>query len=403
MPWYWVPLEIDSEEGWSTGFRGPGHNLAYPSGLYTFWTESSLNGMKDNYKDVSGNDFTGRTVSAVHNVTIESDSVHIEVSNDTVVRGDAFSVTITGKPDGAYYLWVKDTSSMSGLAGDQPPSIMGSQDNVRMDPKAGPWPIGRYVSEGSTRTIQQDVAQFYGRENVKGVVYYASVTLDSNGNRTVGFSTTVNTKDDDYTIHVERPEPYDPPASDSGPRRTFRTGDVDITVEKGDVEVHDQSAVRGARTYFLGEEITLTGTSSGSNFTYLFITGPNLPANGGQMTEPGRPVDMDNPESFARAEVIKKEWEYKWQTANLNLDTGAYTIYAVAAPVDKTLLTVTEYSTVSVIIKKPFVSAQVSPSVVAAGDKLFVRGHCCRPAGEWCCCLDIRKEQSNIPDPGCQC
>jgi hypothetical protein len=132
--------------------------------------------------------------------------------------------------------------------------------------------------------------------------------------------------------------------------------------------------VRSARTYFLGEEIILAGTSSGSNFTYLFITGPNLPGNGGEMTEPGMPVDMDNPESFARAEVIKKEWEYKWQTANLNLDTGAYTIYAVAAPVDKTFLTTTEYSTVSVIIKQPFVSALVSPSVVASGDKLFIRG-----------------------------
>jgi trimeric autotransporter adhesin len=374
MPWYWVPLEPDSEEGWSTGFRGPGHNLAYPSGLYAFWTESRLNGMKDNYKDVSGNDFTGKTVSAVQNVTIESDSVHIVIRNDTVVRGDAFSVTITGKPDGAYYLWVKDTSSMSGLAGDQPPSILGSQDNVRMDPKAGPWPIGRYVFEGSTRTIQQDVAQFYGRENVKGVVYYALVTLDSDGSRTVGFSTTVNTKDDDYTIHVERPEPYDPPASDSGPRRTFRTGDVDVTVEKGTMEVHDYSAVRGARTYFLGEEITLAGTSTGSNFTYLFITGPNLPGDGGQMSDPGKPVDMDNPESFARAEVINQEWEYTWQTANLNIDTGAYTIYAVGAPVDKTLLTIAEYSTVSVIIKQPFVSALASPPVVASGDRLFVRG-----------------------------
>jgi len=374
MPWYWVPIEKGSEEGWSTGFRGPEHNLAYPSGLYTFWTESNLNGMKDNYKDVSGNDFTGRTVSAVHNVTLESSSVRIEVSNETVVQGDAFTVTIRGKPDSAYYLWVKDTSSMSGMTGDQPPSLILLQDGVRMDPKGGPWPIGQYVSGGPTRTIQQDVAQFYGRENVKGVVYYASVTLDSNGNRTVGFSTTVNTKDDDYTIQVERPEPYDPPASDTGPGRTFRTGEVDISVEKGDVEVYDQSAVRGARTYFLGEEITLAGTSSGSNFTYLFITGPNLPENGGQMTEPGSPVDVDNPETFARAEVIIKEWEYLWQTANLNIDSGAYTIYAVAAPVDKTFLTTTEYSTVSVIIKKPFVSAQVSPSVVASGDTLFIRG-----------------------------
>ena len=374
MPWYWAPLEKGSEEGWSTGFRGPEHNLAYPSGVYMFWTESNLNGMKDNYKDASGSDFTGRTVSAVHNVTIESNTVHIEVSNETVIQGDAFSVTITGKPDSAYYLWVEDTSSLSGMVGDQPPSLLLSQDGVRMDPKGGPWPIGQYVFEGSTKSIQQNVAQFYGRDNVWGVVYYASVTLDRNGNRTIGFSTTSKTKDQDYTIRVERPDPYDPPASDTGPGRTFRTDEADISVEKGEVEVESQSTVRGARTYFLGEEITLLGTSSGSNFTYLFITGPNLPKNGGQMTEPGSPVDVDNPETFARAEVIKKEWEYLWQTANLNMDTGAYTIYAVADPVDKAFLTSTEYSTVSDIIKKPFLSAQVSPSVAASGDTLFIRG-----------------------------
>ena len=51
------------------------------------------------------------------------------------------------------------------------------------------------------------------------------------------------------------------------------------------------------------------------------------------MTGPGTPVDVDNPETFARAEVINKEWEYLWQTANLNIDTGAYTIYAIAVPV----------------------------------------------------------------------
>ena len=241
--------------------------------------------------------------------------------------------------------------------------------------KPGPWPIGQYVFKGSTRTIQQDVAQYYGFNDVRGVVYYASVTLDRNGNRTVAFSTTSSTKDQDYTIRVERPEPYDPPASDTGSNRTFKTDEADITVEKGEVEVDDQnSALSGARTYFLGEEITLTGTNSESNFTYLFITGPNLPKNGGMMTDPGRPVEVGKPETFARAEVINKEWEYQWETANLDLDTGTYTIYAVGAPVDKGLLTYTENSTISVIIKKPFISARALPSVVASGDKLFIRG-----------------------------
>jgi trimeric autotransporter adhesin len=397
MPWYWVPLEEGSEEGWSTGLKSPGQSRVYPLGDYSFWTESDLNGMKENYKDPSGNDFTGRTVSAVSTMTIISDDVQIEISNESVVRGDQFYVTITGKSNCAYYLWVADTSFMSGMAGNQPPNIILSQEGVMMDPKAGPWPIGHYEPDASTGTIQQDVAQYYGYDNVRGVMYYASVTLDRNGNRTVGFSTTQDTKDQRYTIRVERPEPYNPPKSDSGPNRKFKTDESGIAIKKGGVEVEGPSAVvRGARTYFLGEEITLSGTNSATNFTYLFITGPNLPSNGGQMTDPVSPVNPVEPETFARGEVIDKKWEYKWQTANLNLDTGAYTIFAVSNPVDKSMLADTGpcnpdiiypspcipkrrssgilYNTISVIIKKPFISARVSPSVVASGDSLYIRG-----------------------------
>jgi hypothetical protein len=397
MPWYWVPLEEGSEEGWSTGLRSTGHSRVYPLGDYTFWAESDLNGMKTNYKDPSGNDFTGRTVSDVSSMTIISDDVQIEISNESVVRGDPFSVTIAGKPGNAYYIWISDTNFMSGMAGNQPPSIVLSQDGVRMDPKAGPWPIGNYEPNGLTGTIQQDVAQYYGYDNVRGVMYYALVTLDRNGNRTVGFSTSQDTKDQSYTIRVERPEPYDPPKSDSGPNRKFKTDEAGISVKKGGVEVGGPSAeVRGAQTYFLGEEITLSGTNTATNFTYLFITGPNLPSNGGQMTDPETPVYPADPETFARGEVIDKKWEYKWQTANLNLDTGAYTIFAVSNPIDKSMLADTGpcnpdviypspcnpkrrssgvlYNTISVIIKKPFISARVSPPVVASGDSLYIRG-----------------------------
>ena len=391
MPWYWVPLEEKSEEGWSTGFRGPENNIVYHTGRYIFWTESNLNGMKENYKDASGNDFTGKTVSAVHSVTTSIDHVTIGASNSSVVRGNRFTVTITGKADSAYYLWVEGTKSMSGMAGDQPPSIVLLQEGVRMDPKDGPWPIGKYVFQGSKKTtIQQDVAQGYGHANVNGVVYYASVTLSGNGNRTVAFSTTKDTYSDKYSIRVERPEPYDPPASDTNPERTFKTARVDVTVEKGGVEMADQppGPTPGTRTYYLGEEITLTGTNSVTDFTYLFITGPNLPAGGGQMTDPRKPVSWDDPDSFTYVEVINGSWEYTWQTARLNIDSGSYTIFAVSDAYNRSRLEDNGdcdssdpdcnsgplYSTVSVIIRKPFISAQASPPIVASGDRLFIRG-----------------------------
>jgi len=399
MPWYWVPLEKNSEEGWSTGFRGPERNFVYREGTYTFWTESSLNGMKDTYKDASGNDFTGRTVSAIHSVTTIPNKVKIVASNVSVVRGRPFTVTITGTPEFIYYLWVEGTSSMSGSAGDQPPAIKLSQEGVRMDPKNGPWPIGQYMPQGSKKTIQQDVAQRYNRENVNGVVYYAAVTLPSSGNRTVAFSTTKDTKGNTYSIRVERPEPYDPPASNKGGDRTFKSDKVRVMIEEGGVEMNEggeasddpaAAMAPGTQGYFFGEEVTLTGTNTDSDFTYLFITGPNLPAAGGDINDPRKPISLEDPDSFARAEVNESTWEYVWETAKLSIDTGAYTIYAVSSPVNKSHLTDQSscdpddpeceeydpplYSTLSVILKKPFISARASPPVVASGDELIIRG-----------------------------
>ena len=85
-------------------------------------------------------------------------------------------------------------------------------------------------------------------------------------------------------------------------------------------------------------------------------------------------------------------WEYKWQTANLNIDAGTYTVYAVATPHDKINLADTQYATVSVIIRKPFVTAQASQSTVAQGDKLFIPRCRRRRALTWCSNLDHGQE-----------
>jgi hypothetical protein len=44
--------------------------ISYPAGTYTVWAESTLHGMKDNYKDPSGADYIGKTFSQMHTVTI---------------------------------------------------------------------------------------------------------------------------------------------------------------------------------------------------------------------------------------------------------------------------------------------------------------------------------------------
>lgn len=230
LPFYWVPVN-NPAFGWKTDVLDPFGNRMYPYGTYTVWAESNVNRMKDNYKDPSGSDYTGKTVSSVKTVTIAADTVHIESYWDSVVRGHPFSVTISGRPDTDYYLWVRETGAMSGLPGDQPPLIATSQDGVLLDPAAGPFLIGAYQFDGGNgKTIRLDVPA----SPANGTRYYAKVRLSRSGLRTVGFTTSRDTKADrTYTLHVERSVP----PADSGSNRTFKSDEVDVTIQKGAVQI----------------------------------------------------------------------------------------------------------------------------------------------------------------------
>jgi len=355
--WYWRPNPPADGQGWNTGVLDANGARMYKAGTYTVYAELDLNKIKDNYKAPDGSDYTGKTISSTQTVTITADTVKIEASKDVVVRGNPFSVTITGRPNTEYYLWVKGTGQMTGAALDQPPLLVASQKDVTNDPKTGPYTIGSYQYEGGAgRTIKQDVPA--APDN--GVYYYAKVKTSNSGTVTVGWQTSQATKDKKYTFRVER---FDGSA--------YKSDEVDVKIEKGTVTV----VAAGDQSYFLGQEVKLSGTNSETDTVYLFITGPNLPSQGGKLTDPRTGVVNGNTGTFTTADVLDDNtWEYKWQTANLNIDAGTYTIYAVATPSDKNNLADTQYATVSIIIRKPFVTAVASQSTIAQGDKFYIRG-----------------------------
>ena len=200
QPYYWVE-QNNVTVGWNTAALDQQGNRMYKAGVYTITAECNANGMKDNYKAPDGSDYTGKTISATRTVTIASDTVKIEASKDTVVRGNPFSVTITGRPNTAYYVWVRGTGQMSGLVEDQPPLMAQDQDNVKNDPMGGPYTIGAYQYQGGGgSTIRNDTP----KAPSDGVLYYASVMLSNSGTRTVGFQTSKDTKDKKYTLRVEQ-------------------------------------------------------------------------------------------------------------------------------------------------------------------------------------------------------
>jgi hypothetical protein len=123
---------------------------------------------------------------------------------DSLARGGRFTVTIAGKPNTAYYVWLARTFTMSGEPGDQPPVIVANIERVEFDPDGGPYVIGNYrFSNGNGRTILDDVAPSSG--TTSNTRYYARVTTDIDGIAIVSFATSSATAQKTFPVRAENP------------------------------------------------------------------------------------------------------------------------------------------------------------------------------------------------------
>ena len=126
-------------------------------------------------------------------------------SGDTLTRGNQFSITITGKPNTPYYIWLTRTWSLSGEPGDQPPVIISYQSDIQKDPADGPYTIGSYAyNNGNGRTILDDVAPSSSTQS--NTSYYAQVTTNSNGEAVVALQRSVNTALQTFSVRAENPQ-----------------------------------------------------------------------------------------------------------------------------------------------------------------------------------------------------
>jgi len=362
QPWQWGNYSTTNRWNlfWNTACLDEIGQKVYPAGTYTVYAELlNLNSIKDNYKN-GGADYTGKTITELRTITLVSDTVKIEANKDTVTRSKPFSVTVTGKPATFYWVWVKGTSSMRGTFDDQPPMIPLNQLSVATDPPTQFTAASLYVPEGKSQNITFQVPTY----PFNGTRYWAMIKTNENGVRTIEFTTSNQTKAQKYTIRVENQTPG---------TIDYKTDEVDVKVEKGTVTI----TAAGDGSYYLGEEVKYSGTNTETAKTYFFITGPNLKPAGSRFTDNPRTLEVINndPTTFKVVDVASdNSWSWKWQTSTVALDAGTYTVYAVSGPNDKNTLSDVAYGTVSIIVKKPFVSATVSSSTVARGDAIFVRG-----------------------------
>jgi hypothetical protein len=132
---------------------------------------------------------------------------------------------------------------------------------------------------------------------------------------------------------------------------------------------------QGSGAYYLGEVAVFSGTNTAADSTYLFLTGPNLPANGGKLSAPGTAAVSGNANTFTVVKTAPdKTWTYSWYTAGLLLDAGSYTVYAAGGPQAADQLADVAYGTTSIIVKRPYLSANLSALTVVQGVPVTVTG-----------------------------
>ena len=344
-----------------------GHKIL--TGEYRFYADINVNGIKDNLGDIEG-----ETVSFVETVNVEKEDITIKADQQVLVRNNDFSVTIDGTPKGLYAVWI---TGVSGYDYKKVPAFMGDQSDVT---------AMTYAQAANTTYMSKDIASDLPRDVYEagddGHDYtgnYAVVAkTGEDGTINIGLMTDENTKETIFTVRAQRIpnlrnpySKYDP----SGYKLDDQLYDyVKVTVEKGAVVI----SAKGDGSYYLGDDITISGTNTDSDYVYLFITGPNLPVAGGKLDNPK--VSPQSESDSLRITVNTDDtWKYLWETSlGSTLDAGTYTIYATSgfalkSGTENTLSDV-EYDSISILLKKPFVTATTSAATVAKGDKLFISG-----------------------------
>ena len=256
-----------------------------------------------------------------------------------------------------------------------------------------PWIIidtigDRYVSAPFTITGTTNLA--VGDTLIVEVTSLSSLASSSSGTAIIAANDTngVNTwqfavdptsyTPDDYIISVEN-------------SKTGETATQTFTILEAEPTNYVTITASGNSSYYIGEDIVLSGINTDSNTTWLFITGPNLASKGGSLNDPRDGINtaavgsqvfpngtLDSGAPWSGENVsANNTWEYAWDTSGVNLDAGTYTIYAVTTATNQDDLATqdTTYATAPIIIKKPFVKATTSQATVAQGDDLYITGN----------------------------
>jgi hypothetical protein len=147
--------------------------------------------------------------------------------------------------------------------------------------------------------------------------------------------------------------------------------EVTVTALKGVISI----TAAGSQSYYIGEKIKFKGTSTASTSVFLSLRGVNVIPR--KLDEFSIISENNNSNSFVEV-FVKSDgtWSYTWDTLTVGkfLRAGTYSIYALEGPVSPTNIDDEAFGSISIIIKKPFVSCTASQSTVAQGDSISLTG-----------------------------
>ena len=410
-PWYWSSgngISSIQDYGWNTSHLDSSSNFVYGIGEYTVWIECKENGLN----------FVGTT----RTITLEEEQPVLTVSPASLIRGNKFTTTIRGIPNFTYIIWTAGctscpdaccTDEMSGECCDQPPMIVSDQDGVRDFIK-----FEEYCESSSCPCEQPPCKHNYKDQGgdwdescfgctlvewcgclctmrLRDIVppesnterYFALVTLDENGERTIEWQTSTCTAPGSYKIHTQRWVKDDMCVLDMD--RPFT--ETCVTILKGVVTINTDVCGQITSSTFLGETVKIFGTNTDSPWTYLFITGPCQDCAGENMTVTNvvkncvNDPDPDCDKVFTKVKVKPDgSWEYYWYTRDISVDLGQYTIYASSMPNDAPALEGIACNdceppglSCAAWAKKPFTFLE--PTITAGIHPVVVQIECCDP------------------------
>lgn len=280
--------------------------------------------------------------------TIASDKLSVAASKESVVRGKSFTVTITGDSKADYFLYIKSKT----LESKQYPILAPNQPGVTV-----------VISDATLKTMMGRTTEFANVTVNGNAQTFAKVGTKADGTRTVEFRTNSSTKDETFTIKVVENK-----------NTNARDDDVKVKVEKGAVTI----TAEGAGSYYFGEDIKLSGTNTEGKKVFLFLVGPNLGDGNGVNLMDLSKKSSDGAAGFVEESVESDDtWDYTWNTGDIQggvLSEGSYTIYAASQAKAKGSLSNVEYATISVNLRKGFITGATNVNTLAKGDDLKITG-----------------------------